>query len=130
MIWQKLALLAACAFCMNAAGCDSLHTVSGYLAMDAETSSKDRVINAQIDQVASKTQVTLTNLGYVATVNRQGEEYRIASKNSYGDKFAVVLTSIKTKDGEQTKARIDWEGGRDDQTGFLILAQLEKAGQK
>jgi hypothetical protein len=130
MMWRNLTLIAACAFCVHAVGCDSLHTVSGYLALEGEPSSKDRVINAQIDQVASKAQLTLTNMGYVATVNRRGDEYRIATKNSYGDKFAVVLTPLKTKEGEHTKVNIEWEGGRDEQTGFLILAQLEKTGQK
>ncbi len=130
MVWRNLVIAAACVGFMAAAGCDNLNTVSGYLTLQGESTAKDRVINAPIDQVSLKTQATLSSLGYVANLNRQGEEVRVSTKNSYGDKFVVILTSVKTKDGEQTRARIEWDGNRDDQTGFMILAQLEKAGQK
>ena len=64
-------------------------------------------------------------LGYAPTTTRQGDEVRIGAKNSMGYKFTVILTAVKTKDSEQTKARIEWEGGRDDQTGMMILARLQ-----
>ena len=130
MFWRNLVIAAACVCPIAAAGCDNISTVSGYFSLPSETTGKDRVINSPIDQVALRTQATLSSLGYVANVNKQGEEVRVSSKNSYGDKFVVILTSVNTKEGDQTRARIEWDGNRDDQTGFVILAQLEKAGQK
>ena len=128
-----LRILAICAGSLIAAlavGCENLDKVSSFFTVDAEVTPNNRVINAPLEQVSVTTQTQLTSLGYAATVTKQGEEVRISSKNSLGYKFTVVLTSIKGKDGEQTRARMEWEGGRDDQTGMLILARLEASGRK
>jgi hypothetical protein len=130
MLWRNLMIAATCVGIASAAGCDSLTTVSNYLTLQGEPSVSDRLIDAPVEQVQLNTQSTLSSLGYVATVSHQGEEVRISSKNSYGYKFAVILTSVKTREGQRTRARIEWETGRDDQTSVLILAQLEKVGQK
>jgi hypothetical protein len=126
MFWRNLAICAACLFFLHSAGCGNMDKVSAFFSLEGETTDKDRVINAPLEQVSVKTQSTLSSLGYVANVNKQGEEIRISSKESNGCKFTVILTAIKTKDGEQTKARFEWEGGRDNPTGFLILSRLEK----
>src|SRR5947199_6774675 len=56
---------------------------------------------------------------------KQCDEIRISAKNSNGFKFTVILSALKGKDGEQTRAHIEWDGGRDEQTGILILSKLD-----
>jgi hypothetical protein len=79
-----------------------------------------------VDAVAQSTQATLTQLGFAATMTKNGEAVRIASKTATGAQFAVVLTREKSKDGgEQTRVHLEWQGNPDDQTGFQILGQVE-----
>ena len=128
-----LRILAICAGSLIAAlavGCENFDKMGSYFTVDAEVTPSNRVINAPVEQVLITTQSKLSSLGYAATVTRQGEEIRVSAKTSHGFKFTVVLTSIKGKDVEQTRARMEWEGGRDDQTGMLILNWLEASGKK
>ena len=126
MFWRVLAVSAACILFLHNAGCENMDKVSAFFSLEGETTGKDRVINAPVEQVKVRAQLTLSSLGLVANESRQGEEVRISSKESNGCKFTIILTAVKTKDVEQTRARIEWEGARDDQTGFLILSRLEK----
>jgi hypothetical protein len=125
MFWRVLAIGAACVLFLHNAGCENMDKVSGFFSVEAETSSTDRLVNAPIEQVSVTTQTTMSSLGYAANTTKQGDEVRISAKNSLGYKFTVILNSVKGKDGEQTRAHIEWEGGRDDQTGFLILSRLQ-----
>jgi hypothetical protein len=128
-----LRISAVCAGSLIAAlaiGCENLDKVGSFFAVDAEVTPSNRVISASLEQVSGTTQTILSSLGYAAAVTRQGEEIRVSTKNSLGYKFTIILTSIKGKDGEQTRARIEWEGGRDDQTGMLILTKLEASVHK
>jgi hypothetical protein len=129
-----LRILAICAgslIAVAAVGCENFDKMSAFFAIEPEVSPSNRVINAPLEQVSMTTQAQLTSLGYAATVNKTGEEVHISTKNSHGYKFDVILSSIKGKDGsEQTRARIEWEGGRDDETGMLLLSRLEGSGRK
>jgi hypothetical protein len=98
--------------------------VSAFFTVEPEPSTQNRVVNAPLEMASAKVQTTLSSLGYAANTNKQGEEVRISAKESNGAKLTVVLTAIKGKDGDQTRAHIEWEGGRDEQTGIIILQQL------
>lgn len=126
MFWRILTVSAVCILFLHNAGCENMDKVSAFFSLDSEPTGNDRVINAPVEQVRFKTQSALSSLGLVANESRQGEEIRISSKESNGCKFTIILTAVKTKDGEQTRAHIEWDGARDDRTGYLILSHLEK----
>jgi hypothetical protein len=124
MFWRVLAVGAACVLILHGAGCENMDKVSGYFMVDPEPSAQNRLVNAPLDQVSAKVQSSMSSLGLAANTSKQGEEVRISAKESNGVKLTVVLTAIKGKDGDQTRARIEWDGGRDEQTAMLILQQL------
>jgi len=88
------------------------------------------VVAGSLEVVAQSAQASLTQMGLAATVNRQGEAVSIASKTAAGAKFTLVLTREKTKDGEQTRVRVEWDGASDEQMGFQLLAQLEALSKR
>jgi hypothetical protein len=111
------------------AGCASFDYASLFF-LQSDASGHDRVIAGSLESVAQSTQSTLSQLGFVATQSKQGDTIRIASKTATGDRFTLVLTKEKGKEGDQTRVRLEWEGNRDDQTGFQILSQLDFNGKR
>jgi hypothetical protein len=114
---------------MLLAGCASLDVVS-YFSLQSQTPSRDRVIAGSLETVAESAKTSLGQMGLAASVNRKGEAIYIASKTATGAKFTLVLTREKTKEGEQTRAHVEWEGARDDQIDLKFLAQLESLGRR
>jgi hypothetical protein len=106
------------------AGCASLDLVS-FFSLQSQTSGRDRVVAGSLDVVAQSAQTSLSQMGLAATVNRQGEAIYVASKTATGAKFTLVLTRENTKDGEQTRVRLEWDSASDEQTGFQLLSQVE-----
>ena len=129
MFWRMLAVGAACVALMQSLGCENMDKIGAFFTVDSESSPNDRLINAPLEQVSVKTQTTMSSLGYATTLNRQGDEIRLSAKNSNGAKITVILTAVKGKDGEQTKVHISWEDGRDEQTGMIILNQVQAIGR-
>jgi hypothetical protein len=118
-------LICASAFLLLClAGCASIDYASLFF-LQSDGAGRDRVMAGSLETVAQTTQSKLNELGFVATQSRQGDTIRIASKTATGNRFALVLTKEKGKDGEQTRVRLEWEGTGDDQTGFQILSQLD-----
>ena len=111
------------------AGCASFDLV-GFLSLPSQTTGRDRVVAGSLEVVAQSAQASLTQMGLAATVNRQGEAVSIVSKTAAGAKFTLVLTREKTKDGEQTRVRVEWDGASDEQMGFQLLAQLEALNKR
>ncbi len=111
------------------AGCASFDLVS-FFALQSQASGRDRVVAGSLETVAQSAQTTLSQMGLAATVNRKGEAIYVASKTAAGAKFTLVLTREKTRDGEQTRVHMEWDGASDDQTGFHVLAQLEALGRR
>lgn len=105
-------------------GCASLD-LSGFFALQGQATGHDRVVAGSLEAVAQSTQTTLTQMGLAATVNRKGEAVYISSKTAGGARFTLVLTREKTKDGEQTRVRVEWEGVSDEQTSLKLLGQIE-----
>jgi hypothetical protein len=111
------------------AGCANLDLASVFL-LQSDASGRDRLVAGSLDAVAESAQSSLTQLGLSASVTRQGESVRIASRTSSGAHFTLVLTREKGKDGEQTRVRIEWDGGSEDQVGFQLLSQIESLHRK
>jgi hypothetical protein len=125
-------LLAGCAS-FDVAGFPILgrfQTVGYDVSLQSPTPGRDRVVAGSLEVVAESAKTSLSQMGLAATVNRKGEAIHIASKTAAGAKFTLVLTREKTKDGEQTRAHVEWDGARDDQIDFKLLAQLETLGRR
>jgi len=129
MTWCKGLVCAGGLAVVLLAGCASFDLVSVF-SLPSQTTGRDRVVAGSLEVVAQSAQTTLGQMGLAVTTNRKGEAIYIDSKTSSGAKFTLVLTREKTKDGEQTRARVEWDGARDDQTGFQLLAQLEAFGRR
>ncbi len=122
-------LVCASALTMLAAGCKTLD-VAGIFSLQSDAAGRDRVVAGSLEAVAQTTQTSLTQLGFAAVMNRRGEAIYIASKTGSGSGFTVVLTREKTKDGEQTRVHVEWDGGKEDQVGFQLLSQIETAHRR
>ena len=110
-------------------GCASVD-VAGFFALQSQASGHDRVITGSLEAVAQSAQTTLSQMGLAATLNRKGETIYIASKTSQGAKFILVLNREKTKDGEQTRVHVDWDGASDEPISLQVLAQLETLSRR
>ena len=130
MFWRTLAIGAACVALMQTVGCENMDKIGAFFTVEGETSPNDRLINAPLEQASVKTQTVMSSLALASNVNRQGDEIRISARNSNGAKITVTLTAVKGKDGEQTKAHITWEDGRDESSGMLILNKVQAIGSQ
>jgi hypothetical protein len=99
--------------------------MANFFLLQSDSSGRERVIAGSLDAVAGSCQASLSQMGFSATVSRQGDTIRIASKTASGARFTLVLMREKGKDGEQTRLRIEWDGNSEDQVGFQLLAQVE-----
>ena len=129
MTWGKGFVCAAGFMFLFAAGCASTD-LTAFFALQSQTPSHDRVVSGSLEVAAQSAQTTLQQMGLAATVNRKGEAIYIASKTSSGAKFTLVLTREQSKNGEQTRVHIEWDGPRDEQIGFQLLGQLETLNRR
>ena len=129
MTWLKGFVCAGAVTCVLFAGCASFD-VASFFSLQSQPSGRDRVVVGSLETVAQSAQTSLGQMGLTASANRKGEAIYIDSKTPSGAKFTLVLTREKTKDGEQTRAHVEWDGASDDKTGFQLLAQLEAIGRR
>jgi hypothetical protein len=126
--WKGFVCAGGLAFVLLA-GCASMD-LSGFFALQGQTAGHDRVIAGSLETVAQSTQNMLTQMGLAATINRKGEAIYISSKTAGGAKFTLVLTREKTKEGEQTRVRVEWDGASDEQTSLKLLGQIEAQSRR
>ena len=122
MTWWKGFVRAAGLMFLLAAGCASTD-VAAFFALQSQTAGHDRVVSGSAEVVAQSAQATLQQMGLAATVSQKGEAIYIASKTGKGAKFTLVLTREPSKNGEQTRVHVEWDGPVDEQTGFQLLGQ-------
>jgi hypothetical protein len=106
-----------------AAGCTAPDSFN-FLLMQSSPKAGDRVLAASVDSVAQSLQASLTQLGMEVNATRKGDTVYVASRTTSGTKFTFVLTRLKGKESEQTRVRIEWEDGKEEEMGGQILARL------
>ncbi len=117
--------------CFNLAGCSNFQVdFASMTRLKSASLGRERVVSGSLESVASSTQSTLNQMGFVVNTSRKGDTIRVSSKTSSGAAFSLVLTRIKTEAGEQTKVQMEWEGASDDNLGLQILAQLPENAAK
>jgi hypothetical protein len=108
------------------AGCNK----SGFLQANFfQQSGPDRVVAGSLESVTGSTQHSLQELGIAVVAQPDGQSMRLKCRTKTGVEFSVVLTSANNGQAQQTHVRIEWEKGRDDQTGSMILGQLDVKSQ-
>ncbi len=108
---------------MLLAGCKSVD-FSSFVSLQSTNEGRERVVTGSLETVAESARANLTQMGLAAVVNRDGETIRVASTTPTGSRFTLVFKREMGKDGEQTRARIEWDGQSDDAMGFQLLGQL------
>ena len=121
---RRVVCAAGMAFLL-AAGCNSLNDLNGFFALQGGADGQDRLVVGSLESVAQSTHNTLTQLGFTATRTQNGDAVYLTSKTVAGASFTLVLTRVKTAEGEKTKVHLQWDGAKDDQTGLHILGQVE-----
>ncbi len=121
---MKWSVCAAGLMALGLAGCESSQ-LTGFFAMQNNANGHERVVTASVDTVAQSARATLSDLGMVATITKQGDSVRVASKTARGTQFTLVLQRDVVNGQEQTRARIEWADGREDPIGGQILAALD-----
>ena len=113
-------------------GCKSFDS-AGLFFLQKDSGTGDRVVVGSLDAVAESAKSSLTQLGFAAVTDRQGEAVRINCKTANGSRFTLVLTR-EPKQGdsaqEKTRVRIEWDGESDDQTSLQVLSQVEAMTRK
>jgi hypothetical protein len=113
-----------------AIGCSTLD-LSGFLTLSGTADGDERTIAGSLDAVAKSTQSGLTQMGFQASLTRNGETIRIASMTATGKKFTLVLKAAKGPGGEETtRVRVEWDGEKDQQTSLQLLSQVETAAKR
>jgi hypothetical protein len=113
-----------------AIGCSTLD-LGGFLTLSGAADGNERTIAGSLDAVAKSTQSGLTQMGFQASLARNGETIRIASMTATGKKFTLVLKAVKGPNGEETtKVRVEWDGEGDQQTSLQLLSQVESAAKR
>jgi hypothetical protein len=110
------------------AGCESTQ-LAGFFGM-SDAGGQDHVVAASVDSVAQSAQVTLRDMGMAATVSKQGDTVRVASKTARGTQFTLVLNRELAGGVERTRARIEWADGKEDQIGVQLFAALDLVGKR
>lgn len=104
---------------------------SGFLQMNFfQQTGPDRVVAGSLESVTRSTQGSLQELGIGVVAQPEGQSVRLKCRTKTGVEFSMVLASANNDQGQQrTHVRIEWEKGRDDQTGSMILGQLDVASR-
>jgi hypothetical protein len=105
------------------AGCAGSNVAGVFFAQTAGPDG-DRVVAGSLEAVANSTQAALSRLGLEAVATPKGEAVHITSKTKSGAGFTLVLTREQTRQGEQTRVRLQWADGHDDQAGVQILSEV------
>jgi hypothetical protein len=108
------------------AGCANVDVAGLFLAQKTGANG-DRVVAGSLEAVATSTQASLSSLGLHAVSTRKGEAIHITSTTKNGASFTLILTRDQTRAGEQTRIRLEWGNGRDDEAGVQILSEVSKA---
>ena len=91
----------------------------------AGSGGSDYVVAGSANNVAASLEASLKRVGLSAVITEQGEDIRVASKTLKGDQFALVLTKVKTQQGESTRVRFEWENGPDEQIRTHVVTSLQ-----
>lgn len=124
MTWAKRGICAGSMVWLLAAGC----VLPDYLGLSAVQSTGpggDRLVAGSLETVSQSTQGSLQKLGFNVVATPEAEAVRLSCSTRANNRFDVVLTRVRSQQGEQTRVRIEWKGAVDEKIGLQIFEQLE-----
>lgn len=98
--------------------------LSGFAFLKTSNGAGDQLIYADLETVSAAASAALSSLGLTAVTTNKGEAIHIASTTKNGARFVLELTRERSATGERTRARINWENGKDEAFAFELLARL------
>jgi hypothetical protein len=110
------------------AGCN-LHDFTLNAAALLAPGGNDRVVAGSLETVAGSTEDSLRQLGLMVASTREGEAIRLKATTKTGQHFSLVLTRHTSAQGDLTRIRFEWDGGRDENMEMQILSQVEVRGK-
>lgn len=90
----------------------------------------DREVSASLESVSETTQSGLRRLGMTVEATPQDQAIRLAATTPTGDKFLVVLTRVKTGNGERTRVRVEGASGNHEKVLVQLFAQAERTAER
>src|SRR5262245_45709319 len=107
------------------AGCKSTDFDFSLGFLQGGTPGGDRVLAGSLETVTQSAEGTLKRLGMEAVKTNVGEAVYLSATTPSGARFKLILTREKGKEGEQTRARVEWEGRSDEQALYNFLLRLD-----
>jgi hypothetical protein len=123
--WVSLLLCLALGLPCLLAGCAAAD-IAGMLFLRSNAATGERVLAGSLDEVATSTRESLTNLGFKADLSSGKDAYYIKSETRDGQRFRIVLTRVRTASGEKTRVVVEWEGNRQESVTAQVLTEVER----
>lgn len=118
-MWRTMASIWAGGFLVVLAGCAFQ---LGNSTVQVGVKVNEQAVNDSLEHVSQRIQNEMNRLGLQVAASNQGDMVRITSTTKSGQKFTVLLSRVRTPQGEQTNVHIDWDKGCDATLwGQLIL---------
>src|SRR5438445_16481 len=115
MSWKKLAGCVGGVMLLILAGCADTDFLSFNFLQTGRVpgASGDRVVAGSLETVSQSTQAGLGELGITTVLTQEDQAVRLSCTTRAGVHFFLVLTRVKTDQGESTHIRLEWDGQPD-----------------
>jgi hypothetical protein len=123
MIRAMLAVCAGAGLALFQAGCANTN-FAGLFFGQSDIPNGDGVVVGKLDVVAASTQAKLQQLGFKVAMTQEGDAIHLTSATKGGATFKLVLTREMTRQGEQTRIKLQWGNGYDRAAAVQILAEV------
>jgi len=118
-----LALCAGAGLALLLAGCANSNFAGVFSAQNDVLTGND-VVAGKLEFVATSTQDKLSRLGFNVVLTHEGEAIHLSSAAKSGATFTLVLTREQTRQGEQTRIKLQWGHGYDREAAVQILSEV------
>jgi hypothetical protein len=124
----SLALVGIGGFLLLMVGCNSLDLGLDLALTGADAAANIRVLDGSPTAVALSLKDTLNRTGFEAVITPGSDAVVIESKAASGQKFSLMLKSVKARDGhEQTHVSMIWLDNKgDQQTGIRVFGAIDQ----
>jgi len=116
VIGALLAIMAGCA----------LPDKFGLSFLQTTDAGGDRLVAGSLENVSETTQAGLKRLGIKVVQTSQAQDVRLAATTPAGDHFAVVLTQVKTEEGERVRVRLEGASSSHQEMVVKIISDKEE----
>jgi hypothetical protein len=125
MTWRGGIGCALTGMLLGVTGCWTGGDGLAFLRFDAADKGRTRTVHASLTAVSANAQAALQGAGLFFSLKRDGDNViSLKGTTPSGRRFTLVLTGIKSPEGEQTQIRVEWEKDPDDAFWSEFLVNL------